>query len=120
SEPSPTPSSATQSLPSASEPSASAPAKTPSSARANAGPSEADLLEAARRSLASDPARALALTSEHAARFPHGILGPEREVIAIEARRRPGRGAEADRRAATFGKSYPGSAHQRKVEGGTP
>ncbi len=84
------------------------------------GPSEPVLLEQARRALASSPATALALTAQHAARFPHGVLAQEREVIAIEALRRLGRGAEADRRAAAFAQAFPGSAHQRMVEDAAP
>ena len=86
----------------------------------NAGPTEPVLLEQARRALASSPATALALTNQHAARFPHGVLAQEREVIAIEALRRLGRGAEADRRAAAFAHTFPGSAHQRMVEDAAP
>jgi hypothetical protein len=84
------------------------------------GPSEPVLLEQARRALASSPATALALTNQHAARFPHGVLAQEREVIAIEALRRLGRSAEADRRAAAFAQAFPGSAHQRMVEDASP
>jgi hypothetical protein len=84
------------------------------------GPSEPALLEQARRALASSPATALSLTNQDAARFPHGALAQEREVIAIEALRRLGRGAEADRRAAAFAQAFPGSAHQRRVEDASP
>jgi hypothetical protein len=80
------------------------------------GLSEPALLEQARRALTNSPATALALTNQHAARFPRGVLAQEREVIAIEALRRLGRSAEADRRAAAFGQAFPGSAHQRMVE----
>jgi hypothetical protein len=84
------------------------------------GLSEPVLLEQARRALASSPATALALTNQHAARFPHGVLAQEREVIAIEALRRLGRSAEADRRGAAFAQAFPGSAHQRMVEDASP
>jgi hypothetical protein len=94
--------------------SAAEPAK--SGARPLDGPSEPVLLEHARRVLASDPSAALALTNQDATLFPHGILAQEREVIAIEALRRLNRTAEADRRAATFAKAFPGSVHQRAVE----
>ena len=46
---------------------------------------ELALLKRARVSVRSDPARALALTAEHAARFAAGTFAEEREVIAIEA-----------------------------------
>ncbi|MEP7052434.1 MAG: hypothetical protein ABJB12_18850 [Pseudomonadota bacterium] len=89
--------------------------KQPTKQTAAEGPSEPALLEQARRDLAASPAAALALTTQHAARFPHGVLTQEREVIAIEALRRLGRGAEADRRAAAFARAFPGSAHRRMV-----
>lgn len=99
------------------ETTANAPA--PSASRAsnvNHFPSEAQLLERARRALTSDPARALALTRQHAARFPHGVLQQEREVIAIEALRRLGQSGAASQRANSFEQSYPDSAHRRGVE----
>src|SRR5262249_8668637 len=52
---------------------------------------EVALLDRARAALASSPAQALALADEHAARFPHGKLGMEREMVAIDALRRLGR-----------------------------
>jgi hypothetical protein len=91
-----------------------------SGASAPDGLSEPALLEQARRVLASAPAAALALTNEHAQRFPRGLLVQEREVIAIEALRRLYRTAEADRRAAAFSKAFPGSAHLRMVEDAPP
>lgn len=84
---------------------------------AAAAPSEAELLEQARAALkAGDSARALQRASEHAQRFPRGVLVQEREVLAIQALRRLGRDAEADRRAGAFAKAYPGSAFQRKLQ----
>jgi hypothetical protein len=80
---------------------------------------EASLLERARRELNANPAAALALTNEHSTRFPNGVLAQEREVIAIAALRKLGRGAEADRRAASFALKYPGSAHARAVSTAT-
>ena len=96
------------------------PAPDPLKSPSAEGPSEPVLLEQARRTLASSPATALALTNQHLARFPHGLLAQEREVIAIEALRRLGRNAEADRRAAAFAQAFPGSAHQRMVEDSSP
>jgi hypothetical protein len=78
---------------------------------------EDQLLERARRALASDPNRALSLTREHARTYPSGVLAQEREVIAIEALRRLGRGSEADARRGTFEQRYPQSAHRRNLEG---
>jgi type IV secretory pathway VirB10-like protein len=80
------------------------------------GPSEAALLQQAQAALKSDPARSLSLTQEHRRRFPKGALAQEREVIAIDALSRLGRSGEAGKRAEDFGKKYPGSAHQKKVE----
>ena len=79
-------------------------------------PSEASLLEQARRALATSPSYALQLTNQHRALYPHGVLTQEREVIAIEALRKLHRGSEADQRATGFSKSFPGSAHQRMVD----
>lgn len=80
-------------------------------------PSEAELLEQARAALKSgDSARAFQRVSEHAQRYPRGVLVQEREVLAIQALRRLGRDAEAERRAAAFAKAYPGSAFQRKLQ----
>lgn len=69
--------------------------------------------------MASDPKRALALTREHARRFPEGILAQEREVIAIEALKRLGKASEVESRVEQFKKSYPGSVHQRGLDSGT-
>lgn len=91
----------------------------PSSAKNTAAkPDEATLLEQARRALATDPQRALAITRRHQALYPHGVLVQEREVIAIEALRRLGREGQASDRANSFEKSYPDSAHRRAVEKG--
>lgn len=81
-------------------------------------PDEAALLEQARRALATNPTQALALTRRHQALYPHGALVQEREVIAIEALRRLGRGGQASERANSFEKSFPDSAHRRAVEKG--
>jgi len=111
-----------------------APLPTPSAATAPAAPSvagpatasahldkpaqlsEAELLEQARAALKSDPSRALQRANEHARRFPHGVLVQEREVLAIQALRRLGRDAEAERRAEAFAKAFPGSAFQRQLK----
>lgn len=83
---------------------------------ASAQLSEAELLEQARLALKSDPSRALSRVSEHERRFPRGVLVQEREVLAIQALRRLGRDAEAERRAEAFAKAFPGSAFQRKLK----
>jgi hypothetical protein len=80
---------------------------------------EAEYLERARGSLGKSPALALALANQHRSRFPYGVLGQEREVIAIEALKRLGRGAEAERRASDFARRYPGSAYSKKLDAGS-
>jgi hypothetical protein len=77
---------------------------------------EAHLLERAQDALASNAAQALALTQEHAARFPSGVLGQEREVVAIQALLKLGRVDEAKARGAAFVEAHPRSAHRRRVE----
>jgi len=74
---------------------------------------------AARQELGRDPQRALALTQEHARRFPKGILAQEREVIAIEALSRMGRGKDARDRAQDFREQYPGSPPRASVDTAT-
>jgi hypothetical protein len=91
------------------------PAKLPGKPTPPAQPSEAELLEQARSALKGDPARALQRANEHAARFPRGVLVQEREVLAIQALRKLGRSAEADRRTEAFAKAFPGSAFARKL-----
>jgi hypothetical protein len=93
-----------------------APARAATARRARAdGASETALLEQARAALQSRPAEALELTRRHQARFPHGALAQEREVIAIEALERLGRKAAANSRAAEFERRYRGSVHQPRV-----
>ena len=58
---------------------------------------EANLVEAARKALHEDPARALALTVEHERAFPSGLLVIEREALA-------GRESDRDRDLARFGR----------------
>jgi hypothetical protein len=79
-------------------------------------PSEIELLSRARRALAHNPAKALALAERHRRSFSDGSLAQEREVIAIDALMRLERRAKAERRAARFHARYPSSAHQRRVD----
>jgi len=79
--------------------------------------SEADLLYGARKALRSEPAAALTLLDEHAARFQGGLLAPEREVLAIEALRNLGRSAAATKRLQQFKARYPKSIHLRRLQG---
>jgi hypothetical protein len=76
---------------------------------------EPQLIERARRALASDPRRALQLAQEHQRRFPAGALGVEREVIVLEALARSGQTSEALRRARAFEARYPKSIHLPRV-----
>jgi hypothetical protein len=77
------------------------------------------ILRLARQVLPADPQRALALTQEHARRFPGGTLAQEREVIAIDALARLGRAKDARDRAQGFRESYPDSPHRDQVDSTT-
>ena len=87
-----------------------------SAAVAADGESEVALLQRAQAALGASPAQALAITDEHQRRFRGGILGQEREVIAINALVRLGRSGEARSRATRFLTSYPRSAHRPRLE----
>jgi hypothetical protein len=76
---------------------------------------EAALLERARASLGGSPAEALALTGEHASRFPAGKLGMEREIVAIDALRRLGRRDEARARGEALRARVQGSLYEDRV-----
>jgi hypothetical protein len=89
-------------------PAASAPAPTTET--------ELAFLQRAQDSLATEPARTLALCAEHAQRFPRGVLGEEREVLAIDALTRLGHRDAAEARARRFLVTYPTSAHKRRIE----
>jgi hypothetical protein len=77
---------------------------------------EVQLLQRAKDALAVNAARALALTEEHAARFPSGMHVQEREVFAIQALLRLGRRDEARARAASLLATFPNSVHRRRIE----
>jgi len=79
---------------------------------------EAEFLERARGALGQSPSAALSLANQHRARYPSGVLAEEREVIAIEALKRLGRSAEAERRIEAFSRRYPGSAYRKKLDSG--
>jgi hypothetical protein len=82
-----------------------------------AGASETELLRRAQATLVTQPARTLALTTEHQRRFRDGALAEEREALAIEALRRLGRTQAADQRASLFLRRYPNSVHTSRVRG---
>lgn len=73
------------------------------------------VLRAAREAISSDPERALALVREHARRFPEGMLGQERETIAIDALARQGRADEVRARAQKFRNEYPASPYRSHI-----
>ena len=77
---------------------------------------ELSLLRQAQEAVATAPARALSLCATHAERFGGGVLGQEREVIAIDALLRLGRVTEARQRAERFRVTFPGSAHTRRID----
>jgi hypothetical protein len=77
---------------------------------------ELALLARAKRSLALDAARALALSEQHAALYPHGLLAEEREVIAIEALVRSGQLEQARLRATRFRAAHARSTHLARIE----
>jgi len=79
---------------------------------------EAEFLERARTALGQSPSVALSLANQHRSRYPSGVLAEEREVIAIEALKRLGRSAEAERRIEAFSRRYPGSAYRKKLDTG--
>jgi hypothetical protein len=81
---------------------------------------EVRLLQRARAGVAADPARALALTGEHARRFPGGAFAQEREFIAISALVALGRADEARERAARMLERFPASAYRDRLEAIVP
>jgi hypothetical protein len=77
--------------------------------------SEWALVELARRSLATDPKKALSLAEEHQKRFAGGPLSEEADFIEIEAVKRLGHADEARTLADRFKKRYPSSMHGQSV-----
>lgn len=84
--------------------------------KAAAPPSELRLLKHAREQLAKNPGQSLALCRQHQRLYPNGQLAQEREVLLIEALTRLNRDREAGQRRTQFGKAFPDSAHQSRVE----
>ena len=78
--------------------------------------SELQLLKRAQVALGPEPAAALRWADLHARQFAGGALAQEREVIAVDALMRLGRTTSARARAERFRASFPGSAHQRRVD----
>lgn len=77
---------------------------------------EIALITRAQTALASSPATALALASEHAQTFPRGTYTHEREFIVIEALTRLGRTADARSHARQFRQRYPQSAYLPRLD----
>jgi hypothetical protein len=57
----------------------------------------------------------LQLTGDHARRFPRGVLGEEREALAIEALARAGQTAAAAERFVAFDASFPRSSYRQRL-----
>ena len=97
-------------------------ASSPRTARDSAAPAssasldDAGWLQAARRVVISNPSRALALTREHAQRFPHSPLAEERSALRIEALSRVGRSEQARRAFADFERAYPRSPYRHRLQ----
>jgi hypothetical protein len=100
--------------------SAAGPSASPTASAEAPAESESALLQRAQRALGSSPAAALAITGEHVARYPGGMLAQEREVIAISALVAMGRAGEARSRAAAFLGAHPRSAHRPRIEALVP
>lgn len=73
------------------------------------------LLKAWRALREGDEVRALRVTTEHANRFPAGMLVEERRACRAIALCRLGRGAQARRAAQGFVRRHPRSVHESKV-----
>jgi len=73
------------------------------------------LIGAAERALPGDPARALALVREHERRYPDGLLGQEREVVAVSALWQTGHRDQARQRAERFTAEHAGSTYVARM-----
>ncbi|RYZ05435.1 MAG: hypothetical protein EOO73_19485 [Myxococcales bacterium] len=76
---------------------------------------EAELLERARRSLASGPGPALTLLRQHETRFPSGQLAAERLFLTVQALERAGDHAGAKRSAESLVRRFPRSVYAAQV-----
>jgi hypothetical protein len=61
-------------------------------------------------------ANALVLVSEHARRFPRGLLAEEREALRVRCLLAAGRTSEAQRAAAAFPKRFPRSVLVPRIQ----
>jgi hypothetical protein len=87
-----------------------------STPRASIDTDGARLLRSARRLLPAHPDQALALTQEHARRFPTGMLTQEREALAVECLAELGRTGEAKTRARHFLDAFPASPYRSRID----
>jgi hypothetical protein len=74
------------------------------------------LLGRAQRALPKDPELALAFVREHEQRYPNGLLGEEREAVAVSALWEIGRRDEARRRAGRFAEEHPRSTYLGRMQ----
>jgi hypothetical protein len=77
---------------------------------------EIQLLEEARRRLASEPAQAHRVLLEHERRFPGGQLRIEREFLLIDALARLGRRGDAEERARALEVQAPASLYGERLD----
>ncbi|HTU61477.1 MAG TPA: hypothetical protein VMF89_23640, partial [Polyangiales bacterium] len=73
-------------------------------------------LEQIRQRLRVSPARALVEADTHARRFPQGTLGPERELLRVDALLRLGRNAEARKLADRMLAAPEGHPYRAQIE----
>jgi outer membrane protein assembly factor BamD (BamD/ComL family) len=66
--------------------------------------------------LERDPSQALAISEQHRRAYPNGGFSQERELIAITALVKLGRGDEARSRAERFRQNYPRSAYTERLD----
>jgi hypothetical protein len=76
---------------------------------------EARMLEEARALVGASPGQALARLDQHAAKYPRGQLGAERELLAVDALRRAGRTAEARARGEALLARSKGGLYEERV-----
>lgn len=103
----------------AAAPEVTAPAPAPGSPeeRASRLREENELLGQARAALRSgDPGRAIAILEQARVKFPDGVLGQEREAVAIEALARSGAREAASARASAFLRAHPASPHAARLQ----
>ncbi len=76
----------------------------------------AAVLEIRRTLRAGDPSGALRLLEQARLKFPHGVLGQEREALTIEALAKSGAAKAASRKAAAFLRAHPTSPYASDMQ----